>query len=451
MGCPSSRLICETWVCQTWELRPRSRAGYRIPRLCPSRHIRSHGPRRQRLARCRMRAHLRHKLRHRTRLHQRRAYRVANKIMHHALLPETYLGLRGMHIHVYLARRQLQKQQHHRIHRRRNNIPVSLGQRVLQQPVANRAPIHKHKNRIAIQLLNLRLRDKSMNPHLPRIWCWERFAVFIGFPAPPRRRLRQSHALQRLPRRHGNQLIQRFFAEDLIHALAVSRHRRRHQHGIRRRVQLKMLLRMRQRILRDQRRDVRQLGRLRLQKFLARRSIKKKIAHRNRSSQRQPRFFHARNLPAVDLDDRARRFFFRPSLQPQPRHRRDRRQRLPAKSQRSHAQQVFGVLDLRSRMPLKRQHGIVAHHAATVVGNLDQLLPAGLHADLNSRCARVERVLQHLLHHRRRPLHHLARGDLVGNSLGEYVDASHGKVDSDQWPVSQMRWEKQRSGWTGPV
>jgi hypothetical protein len=34
-------------------------------------------------------------------------------------------------------------------------------------------------------------------------------------------------------------------------------------------------------------------------------------------------------------------------------------------------------------MPLKRQHRIVAHHAASVVRNLNQLLPARLHADLD--------------------------------------------------------------------
>src|SRR6202050_1676792 len=54
------------------------------------------------------------------------------------------------------------------------------------------------------------------------------------------------------------------------------------------------------------------------------------------------------------------------------------------------------------------------------------LFPPRLHADLDPRRPRIQRIFQHLLHHRRRPLHHLARGDLVGYGFGEYVDASHG-------------------------
>src|SRR4051812_11692178 len=45
---------------------------------------------------------------------------------------------------------------------------------------------------------------------------------------------------------------------------------------------------------------------------------------------------------------------------------------------------------------------------------------------MNAARACVQRVLQQLFHHRRRTLHHLARGDLVGNVLGKYVDAAHG-------------------------
>ena len=409
-----------------------------------------------------MRPHLGHKLRHWTRFHQRRPHRIAHKIMQHALLPEPHLGFRRMHIHIHLGCRQLQKQQHHGIHRRRNNISIRLGQRMLNQTVANRPPVHEHENRIAVQFLNFRLRNEAVNAHLARLGRENLFSIFASFFPPPGRRLRQSHPLQRLPRSHGNQLVERFLAEYLIHALAVSRYRRRDQHGIGRRMQLEMFVGMGQRIVCDQRGNVRQLGRLRLQEFLPRRSIEEKIAHGNRRSLWQPGFFDPRNLPAVYFDHRPRVVLrhillilcrFRPRFQPQARHRRDRRQRLAAKSQRGDAQQVFGVLDLRRRMPFKRQHGVVAHHAAAVVGNLDQLLSAGLDADLDSRRARVQRVLQHLLHHGRRPLHHLACGDLVGDGFGEYVDAAHGEVLSSQFSVLSFpreisgqfrRWEEGR-------
>jgi hypothetical protein len=76
-------------------------------------------------------------------------------------------------------------------------------------------------------------------------------------------------------------------------------------------------------------------------------------------------------------------------------------------------------------MALESQKGIVAHHAAAIVGDLDQLLAARFHLHPDARCARIQRILQQLLQHRRRTLHHLARGDLVGNMLGKYVDSPH--------------------------
>ena len=86
-------------------------------------------------------------------------------------------------------------------------------------------------------------------------------------------------------------------------------------------------------------------------------------------------------------------------------------------------------------MALERQHGVIAHHAAAVVGNLDQLLPARFDADFNARCPGIKRVLEHFLYHGSRALHHLAGGDLVGNGLGEYVDAAHGSEVRDQGSV----------------
>ena len=92
-------------------------------------------------------------------------------------------------------------------------------------------------------------------------------------------------------------------------------------------------------------------------------------------------------------------------------------------------------LDFRGGVALEGQHGVVAHHAAAVVGDLDQLLPARLDLDADARGTGVQRVLQQFLHHRRGTLHHFAGGDLVGDSFGENVDFAHGSVASGQWPV----------------
>ena len=52
-------------------------------------------------------------------------------------------------------------------------------------------------------------------------------------------------------RRDGNQLAQDFFAENLVHALAISGYRWSYQHGVSGGVQLEMLGGMGQRVVRD--------------------------------------------------------------------------------------------------------------------------------------------------------------------------------------------------------
>ena len=182
-------------------------------------------------------------------------------------------------------------------------------------------------------------------------------------------------------------------------------------------MQLEMFLRMRQRIMRHQRSNVRQFGRLRLQELFPRRSIKERSRIVIEVPSGQARFFHPRHLAAVDLDHRASGVFLGSRFKVQARNRCNRGQCLAPKAEGCNAQQIVRVSDLRGRMPLECQHGIVAHHAAAIVDDLDQLLPARFDVDANAAGARIERVLKQLFHHRCRTLHHLARGDLVGNAF----------------------------------
>src|SRR5260370_37486555 len=83
---------------------------------------------------------------------------------------------------------------------------------------------------------------------------------------------------------------------------------RRHQQRIRRRVQLEMLLGMRQCMVGYERSDMRQLGRFRSQELLARWRIKEGLAKRDRRSHRQPDVFDTDKLPPGTFDERARGF-----------------------------------------------------------------------------------------------------------------------------------------------
>ena len=201
---------------------------------------------------------------------------------------------------------------------------------MLNEAIADQASIYENEDRVAVELLNFRLRNKAVQADFARL----RPFSFIFRIAPPGRRLRQPHTFQRLHRGQRNQLLERFLSKNLVHALPMSSHRWGDQQCIGRRMQLEMFFRMRQSIMRHQRRDVRQFGRFRLQKFLPCRRVKEKITHRNRSPQRQPSFFHADHLPAIDLDHRSGGLFLRAGFKMQARDRSNRRQRLAPETKR---------------------------------------------------------------------------------------------------------------------
>ena len=188
-------------------------------------------------------------LRHGAGLHQRSPNRVAHKIVHNRLLAESDLRLRRMDVYIYLRIGQLQKNQDYGINRRRKDVAISLGKRMLDEPITDQTPVHKHKNRITIQLLDFRLGNKSMNAQLAKP---RGTTFFLLFCSAPGWRLRQANVFERLHRGHRNHLFESFFTEHLVHTLAVIRHRRRNQQGVGCRMQLEMFVRMSQRVMRHQ-------------------------------------------------------------------------------------------------------------------------------------------------------------------------------------------------------
>ncbi len=133
-------------------------------------------------------------------------------------LPEAHLGLRGMHVDIHFGERHLQEEQHHRINRRRDDVAVGLGQRVLHQAIADQPAIHEDEDGVAIELLDLGPRNEAVQLHLaaapaadnPRL---RRHGGGCGRPT----RSSGSSALKR------DQLVERLLAEDLVDALRVDR------------------------------------------------------------------------------------------------------------------------------------------------------------------------------------------------------------------------------------
>src|SRR5882672_7781083 len=170
-----------------------------------------------------LRVDLGQKLRYGPRLHQRSARRIAHKIVDHTLLPESHFGSRRMDVNINLSGWHLQKKQDDRKNRWRQDVAVSVGQRMLNKTIADQPSVDKNKNRITVELLDFRLGNKSMQTNFAGF----RSLRFFFRIAAPGRWLRQADALQRLDRSQWNQLIESLLSENLVHALAMACNRRR--------------------------------------------------------------------------------------------------------------------------------------------------------------------------------------------------------------------------------
>ena len=109
----------------------------------------------------------------------------------------------------------------------------------------------------------------------------------------------------------------------------------------------------------------------------------------------------------------------------QPRHRADRGQRLAAEAERADGEQVVAG-ELGGGVALDGEFEIGARHAGAVVGDADQPAAAAVGDDVDAAGAGIERVLDQLLDHARRPLDHLAGGDAVDDCFRQLADGHGG-------------------------
>ena len=339
--------------------------------------------------------------------------------MHMALLAETDFSLGRMDVDVHLVGGHLQKEQHDRIECGRQDVAIGFENGVDDDFVPDEAAVDEDEDGVAVELLHLRLADEAVQAQVAGSG-W----LVVGLAAPGWR-FGQSGAVERKLGGHGQKLVERLPAKDLVDALGVGGYGRGDEDGIGGRVQLPVHLRVGQRVVRDQAGDMRELGGFRLEKLAACRSIEEKIANGDGGSGRQASLFHGEDASAGDLDDRAGGLIGITRFQAHAGDGGNTGHSLTSKAEGGDGQQVVVVLELAGGVALKGQQGVVAHHSAAVIGDLDELAATGfdVHANAGGTC--VERVFEQFLDHRGRAFHHLSGGDLVGDVFAENVDAAH--------------------------
>ncbi len=133
------------------------------------------------------------------------------------------------------------------------------------------------------------------------------------------------------------------------------------------------------------------------------------------------------NAPALD-DDRSP---FAGGLVPfatgqgEPADAGDGGERLSAKAHGRDGREVLGLPDLRGRMTLQTQQGVIAAHAIAVVRHPDERPSTGTDLNRDAVGIGIEGILDELLHDRGRAFDDLASGDLVGDVVWKESDTVH--------------------------
>ena len=327
---------------------------------------------------------------------QRLLQRADEQAAHQAGIAEAHLGLGRVHVDVDLARIERDEQRHDRMAVARQVVGIGGAHHADQELVAHRPAV-----------------DEEILAE--RIGARERRQRGEAFDREPRRvRRRTSTAL----------------ARNSAPRMSASRASRPGGAGQRRRPghRRALLAREREGNVRPAHRqaahhlaDRLALAAVALEEFEPRRRGVEEIAHLDAGAGAERAGFHARLVAAVDRDRPGVRLARVPRGDGEPRHRADRGQRLAAEAERADVEQVV-VGQLRGGVALDREREVVAGHAGAVVGDADQAASAAVGHDLDVVRAGIERVLDQLLDHARRPLDHLARGDAVDDAFGELAN-----------------------------
>ena len=156
----------------------------------------------------------------------------------------------------------------------------------------------------------------------------------------------------------------------------------------------------------------------------SRRHVAEELMDLDRRADSAPVGHHLADVAAVDRD-RGPRAVGDAGANHEPGHLADACQRLASEAERADPLQILGHAELARGMRRHRQRQIGGLDAATVVNHPHQPDPTLLERDVDPGGGCVERVLEKLLDHARRPLHHLAGGNAIDDRHRKLMDASH--------------------------
>ncbi len=321
--------------------------------------------------------------------------RVEDRVLHLARLREPNLVLLRVHVHVHAAERDAEEQDRGGVAAGGQRSGERPQDRVRRAPVAHPSPVHEQVDGAPGRLRVIGRTDDAAHPHA------------AALPV------------------HRDEVSVRLAAERLDRALRERLTRPCREREPPAAPERERDVRTREREPDDRFGDVPRLGRRRAHELAARRGVVEEVAHLDGGPARPADRTDLAEHPALDVHAGPVAILARRGLEPEARHRRDRGERLTAEAHRRDRGEPRGVAELGRRVALERQGRVVAVQAAAVVRDPDEREATLLHVDRDRARARVERVLDELLHHRGGALDHLPGGDLVHEPGRQDLDARH--------------------------
>jgi hypothetical protein len=299
-----------------------------------------------------------------------------------------------MHVHVHHLGGQVEPQERDRLPAREQQAPIGLLHRVQDGPVAERTTGDEQVLQTRAGHVVLGTADEARDRQFPVV------GLHLQQPTGHRGPVQTADPIP--PRRGGRQVVDP----------AAIVHQREGHAGVR------------QRRSHEGFGCMGPLGLRRPEKRPPRRHVAEHLVHLDRGADRTAMGRRGPDTAAVDLERRARPAG-RARPDHEPGHLADAGQGLAAEPERPDPLQILGRAELARGMRRHRQRQILGLDAAAVVHDPHQRDPALLERHVDAAGPGVERVLQQLLDHARRPLHDLAGRDAVDHRWREFLDASH--------------------------
>ena len=314
-----------------------------------------------------------------------------------ALVLELHFALLRMHIHIHRARRDVKAQRDHRIAALRHHRFIGIVNRFCDGAVFDDAAIHDERLPAARALEHGRLGEEAAD-----------FDAFFGIF----KRERKERLCDRLSVDGPDGVVEISAAGRDEHHLVVID-------------EAEGDLRVRERELRNEVRDMRAFRVIRLKEFLACRRIEKEVFHLDRRAEARADVLDFRWLAARDLDGRTEVRAHRPRLHGKARDRRNRRQGFAAEAERANRLEVASLLNLARRMAEDGEPRILFAHALAVVCHAQEARAAREDLDFDFFRARVNGIFDELFDDGSRSLDDFARRNLVDRAVIQHMNRTH--------------------------